>query len=101
MKSVLLVLVLAGAAIAQKPVTGNCASSASPAVCASAASGFVVVAASATTVTVNTSVVTAKSQIHLTFDSSLGSALSVTCNTAIIQPTVSARVAGTSFTVTA
>lgn len=57
-------------------------------------------AASGTTVVVDTSAVTATSQIVLTFDSSLGSALSATCNTAINQPTVSARTPGTSFTIT-
>src|SRR5581483_4628647 len=51
--------------------TGNCTSSAAPAVCAAAAQGSVVVAAAATTVTVNTTAVTANSQILLTFDSSL------------------------------
>jgi hypothetical protein len=78
----------------------NCSSSAAPAVCAAAASGSVVVAAAATTVTVNTTAVTASSQIQLTFDSSLGTKLSVTCNTTPVQPTVSARTSGTSFTIT-
>jgi parallel beta-helix repeat protein len=78
----------------------NCSSSASPAVCAASASGRVVVAAAATTVVVNTTAVTANSEIQLTFDSSLGTALSVTCNTTPVQPTVSARTAGTSFTIT-
>lgn len=80
----------------------NCSSSASPAVCAAASSGSVVVAASATTVVVNTTAVTANSQIKLQEDSSLGTKLSVTCNTtpATTAPTVSARVAGTSFTIT-
>jgi hypothetical protein len=79
-----------------------CASAASPAVCAAAPSGFVVVAAAATTVVVDTSVVTAASQIFLQEDSSLGTALSVTCNVtpATAPPTVSARVAATSFTIT-
>jgi hypothetical protein len=87
------------ALIAFSTVTA-CANAAAPAVCAAAPSGFVVVAASATTVTVNTTAVTANSQIQLTFDSSLGTALSVTCNTTPVQPTVSARVAATSFTIT-
>ena len=77
----------------------NCSSSKSPAVCGSASAGSVVVAAGATTVTVNTTKVTANSQILLTFDSSLGSKLSVTCNTTVAQPTVSARTVGTSFTI--
>ena len=80
----------------------NCASAASPAVCAAAASGAVVVAAGATTVVVNTVRVTANSQIQVTFDSGLGTRLSVTCNTTIpALYGVTARVAGTSFTITA
>lgn len=78
----------------------NCASAAAPAVCGAAASGSVVIAAAATTVVVNTARVTANSQVQVTFDSSLGTRLSVTCNTTPVQPTVSARVAGTSFTIT-
>lgn len=78
----------------------NCSSSASPAVCGSAAAGSVVVAAAATTVVVNTSAVTANSQILLTYDSSLGTKLSVTCNTTIPVYSVSARTAATSFTIT-
>lgn len=78
----------------------NCSSSASPAVCAAAPSGSVVVAAAATTEVVNTTAVTASSQIQLTFDSSLGTKLSVTCNTTVVQGTVSARTGGTSFTIT-
>lgn len=78
----------------------NCSSSASPAVCGSAASGSVTVAATATTKVVNTSVVTANSVIMLTFDSSLGTKLGVTCNTTPVLPTVSARTASTSFTLT-
>jgi hypothetical protein len=78
----------------------NCSSSASPAVCASAPSGSAVVAAAATTVVVNTTAVTANSQIQLTVDSSLGTKLSVTCNTTPSLLSVSARTAATSFTVT-
>ena len=80
----------------------NCSSSASPAVCASAPSGSVVVAASTTTVVVDTTVVTANSQIFVQEDSSLGTKLGVTCNTtpATAPPTISARSAGTSFTIT-
>jgi hypothetical protein len=81
----------------------NCSSSTSPAVCTSAATGSVVIAASATSVTVNTTAVTANSQILLTEDSSLGTKLSVTCNTQSLLtlgvPKVTARVGGTSFTV--
>lgn len=81
-------------------INGNCSSSAAPAACGTSASGSVVVAAAATTVTVNTTAVTANSQIQLTFDSSLGTKLGVTCNTTPVQPTVSARTAGTSFAIT-
>lgn len=78
----------------------NCSSSASPAVCGSSASGSVTVAAAATTEVVDTTAVTANSQVQLTFDSSLGTKLGVTCNTTPVQPTVSARTGGTSFTIT-
>lgn len=81
--------------------TGNCISSASPAVCSASTAGSVVVAATASTVVVDTTAVTANSQILLTFDESLSTRLTVTCNTATIQqPVVSARTAGTSFTIT-
>jgi hypothetical protein len=91
----------AGAVTAPSYATAtNCSSAAAPAVCGSATSGSVVVAAAGTTVVVDTTAVTANSQIQLTFDSSLGTRLSVTCNTSIEQPTVSARTAGTSFTIT-
>lgn len=59
----------------------NCSSSASPATCGTAPSGAVVVAAGSTTVQVNTSAINANSQVFVQFDSSLGSKLSVTCNT--------------------
>jgi hypothetical protein len=80
----------------------NCSSSASPAVCGSAVAGSVVVAAGATTVQVNTTQVFSGSQILLTFDSSLGTKLSVTCNTT--EPAlygVSARTNAANFTITA
>lgn len=79
----------------------NCSSAAAPAVCATASAGSVVVAASATTVVVNTTAVTANSQIFVTYDSSLGTKLSVTCN--VTEPAlygVTARTAATSFTIT-
>lgn len=79
--------------------TTNCSSSASPAVCAAAPAGSVAIAAGATTVVVDTTAVTANSQILLTFDSSLGTKLGVTCNTTYAAPWVSARTAGTSFTI--
>lgn len=80
----------------------NCSSAASPAACGSAVAGSVVVLAAATSVVVNTSQVTANSQILITRDDSLGTKLSVTCNTATVmgEAKVSARVAGTSFTIT-
>jgi len=81
----------------------NCSSSASPAVCGSAAAGSVVIAASATTVVVNTSAVTANSQIFVFPDETLGTKLSVTCNstlaTAASGLAITARTAGTSFTI--
>jgi hypothetical protein len=80
----------------------NCSSSAAPAVCAAAPAGSVVVAAAATTVVVNTTAVTANSQIFVMYDSSLGTKLSVTCNTTVpALYGVTARTAATSFTLTA
>jgi hypothetical protein len=86
---------------AQFLTTTNCGSAASPAVCGSAAAGSVVIAAAGTSVVVNTTAVTAKSQIIVQEDQSLGSKLSVTCNTGFLAapPVVSARSAGTSFTI--
>lgn len=78
----------------------NCSSSASPAVCGSAAAGMFVLPAAATSVTVNTTAVTANSEILVFNDDSLGTRLSVTCNTGIDNVLVSARVAATSFTIT-
>jgi hypothetical protein len=80
--------------------TTNCSSAASPAVCGGSPSGSVAVPVSSATLVVDTTAVTTNSQIQLTFDSSLGSRLGATCNTSIQQPTVSARTAGTSFTIT-
>ncbi len=80
----------------------NCSSSAAPAVCAAAAAGSVVIAAAGTTVTVNTTRVTANSQIFVQQDDGLGTKLSVTCfTTSNTNPRVTARVAATSFTITA
>lgn len=82
---------------------GHCASSASPAVCGANNQGFVNIAAAATTVVVNDSSVTATSDISLTFDESLGAALSVTCNPAGASESatyfISARTVGVSFTI--
>jgi len=55
------------------------------------------------TLVVNTTAVTANSQILLTVDESLGTKLSVTCNTTLstlLNPVVTARTAATSFTFT-
>lgn len=77
----------------------NCSSSSAPAACGSAAAGSVVIAPGSSNVVVNTTEVTADSQINLTFDSSIGTKLRVTCNATTQQPYVSARVAGKSFTI--
>lgn len=81
----------------------NCSSAASPAVCAAAPAGAAVIAAAATSVVINTTAVTANSQILVDEDQSLGTRLTVTCNTQSLvtlgTPRVSARTAGTSFTV--
>jgi len=78
----------------------NCSSSASPAVCGSAAAGMFVLPAAATSVTVNTTAVTANSEIIVFNDDSLGTRLSVTCNTSLDNVLVTARVPATSFTIT-
>jgi hypothetical protein len=78
----------------------NCADGAGAAACGSAAAGRVVVDAGATTVVVSTTAVTANSEIFVQYDSSLGTALSVTCNTTVALPSVTARTAATSFTLT-
>lgn len=83
------------------PATNNnCTSSASPAVCGSASGGVFTLPAAATSVTVNTTAVTANSLILVFNDDSLGTRLGVTCNTGIDNVLVSAKTAGTSFTIT-
>lgn len=81
----------------------NCSSGASPAVCGAAASGGGAVPTGANpTLVVNTTAVTAGSQIQLTPDETLGTKLTVTCNTTLTTQgplVVTARTAGTSFTV--
>jgi hypothetical protein len=81
----------------------NCSSSASPAVCLSSAAGSVVIAAGATTVQVNTSAAGANSQIFVFPDETLGTKLGVTCNTTLATVAsglaITARTAGTSFTI--
>lgn len=70
--------------------------------CAVAPAGFVSIAAAVTTVTVATTVVTANSQIFIQEDSSLGTALGVTCNTVTGRTyTITTRSPGTSFIITA
>lgn len=84
----------------------NCSSTASPAVCGSAAAGSVLIPTGTTssTLTVNTTAVTANSQIFFYPDDSLGTKLSATCNstaaTLVGGSFISARTAGTSFTIT-
>lgn len=78
-----------------------CASSATAPACQSASYGAVTIAASAQTVVVNTAAVTASSPINLTYDQSLGTLLSVTCNTTGQALEISARSPGSSFTVKA
>lgn len=80
--------------------TVNCADSAGPAACGNAAAGAVVVDVGATTVVVSTTMVTANSEIFVSYDSSLSTRLGITCSAAVFPPTISARVAGTSFTIT-
>lgn len=90
--------------------TTKCAaagSAANPSVvsCSAAAAGLFSCATNASTGTcvVDTTAVTATSVIQIEPDDSLGTALSVTCNTAmdtgLTAPRVSARSAGTSFTI--
>ncbi len=81
--------------------TTRCASPASPAVCVAAPAGAVAVSAGSSILVVNTTAVSNFSQILLTFDSSLGPTLGVSCNAT--EPAlygVTARTAGTSFTIT-
>jgi len=83
--------------------TSPCASSASPAVCGASASGFITIAASASSVTINTTAMTGNSQIMIQPDETVGGLLGVTCNTtlsSLLQPVVTGRSAGTSFTIT-
>jgi hypothetical protein len=86
--------------------TTNCSSSASPAVCGSSSAGSVAVptGTGSSTLTVNTTAVTANSQIVLTVDDTLGTKLSVTCNstlsTLVGGAVITARSAGTSFQIT-
>jgi hypothetical protein len=86
--------------------TTNCSSSASPAVCGAAAAGSVYIPTGTTseTLVVNTTAVTANSQIMFYPDDTLGTKLGVTCNSTLATLVggsfISARTAGTSFTIT-
>lgn len=94
------------------PITGitystttNCSNAASPAVCGSAAAGAVAIPTGVTSVVlvVNTTAITANSRITLTSDDSLTIA-ATTCNSTLATLVgglaVTARTAGTSFTIT-
>lgn len=80
----------------------NCASGASPAVCGSATAGAVAIPTGTNpTLQINTSGVTANSRILLEVDES-STIASTTCNTtlsSLVQPVVTARTPGTSFTI--
>ena len=89
-----------------KYLTGtNCSSSASPAVCGSAAAGSAALPTNAvsSSIVVNTTAVTANSQIFVQSDDTLSTKLGVTCNSTVATLvgglTISARTAGTSFTI--
>jgi len=78
-----------------------CISAASPAACGGAYRGYVAVPTGTNpTLVVDTTAASASSAFILTPDQSLGTALSVTCNTATVptNQTVTARTPGTSFT---
>lgn len=86
--------------VGKMTTTANCNSTASPAVCTSAPAGSVALPNGGTTLVVNTTAVTANSQIFIQEDQSLGARLGITCNTGTGRNyVVSARTAGTSFTV--
>lgn len=92
-----------GAPLTTVTTGSNCSSSAAPAVCGSASGGSIAVPTGTNpTLTVNTTAVTANSQIIMNIDESLGTRLSVTCNTTLTtltNPVITARTPGTSFTV--
>lgn len=80
--------------------TSRCTNSASPSVCAAHPAGVVALAAAASTLTINTTAVNAAGTIVVTPDSTLGTALGVTCNTTTPSWHISSRTAATSFTIT-
>jgi hypothetical protein len=83
----------------------NCSSGASPAVCGSASAGSAALPTNAvsSSIVVQTTAVTANSQIFVQTDDTLGTKLGVTCNSTVATLvgglTISARTAGTSFTI--
>lgn len=78
----------------------NCAVAGATPACAAAPAGASSIVDGATAVTISTTAVTANSEIPVWMDMSLGSRLGVTCNTTFEGCWISARTAGTSFTVT-
>jgi hypothetical protein len=78
---------------------GQCFSSASPADCGRFVVGFVSIPGGKSSVVVNTTAVTSDSLISLTFDSTQGGRLHVTCNSASQAPYISERIPGRSFTI--
>ncbi len=93
-------LIAGPANLSSLSTASNCSSIVVPADCGSAPAGSVVLPAGGSTLVVNTTAVTANSQILVTEDSSLGTRLGVTCNTAAGRTyMVTARTTGTSFTI--
>ena len=78
----------------------NCSSTASPAVCGSATGGFSKVAAAGTSIVVNTTAVTSVSEIFVNYDNSQSGCTAPANPTLIMPAYISARTAGTSFTIT-
>jgi hypothetical protein len=96
-------VVSSGVSTATKYATVTCASAASPAVCGFATAGYVSIPAAGTSIVVDTLEVTAASEIFVIQDASASTAtaLGVTCYSAAnTAPWISARTAGTSFTIT-
>lgn len=78
----------------------NCNSTTTPSTCGSAPAGSVALPTATSTLIVNTTAVSVNSQIFITEDSSIGSRLGITCNTTTGRIySISARTAGTSFTI--
>lgn len=84
---------------AQAQQYATCNSAAAAPACQSTSNGNVSIAAAAQTVVVSTTAVQSNNVIIVSYDQSLGTDLSVTCNTTAQQPYVSARVPGVSFTI--